>query len=631
MKRHSKENQDQRRARYNRLYVNKMLHAVDRTGTGCMGSREATWHCMPLFETGHQDLANDILLHLPLKVCHFMPVQFTEILNRYGSLVADKTRDRMIEYIKSSLPFQARDRIHISMYNDNFANMAIYNLLAAGEMLDLPQYVDIGKRKLEEVCDLFRRCGVLMEYGSPTYTPINTLCFAEIVNHVQDREAKEMARLCEERMFLEMAAQYHAPSGHMAGPYSRAYSIDMVGHAHLLSGLLWKVFGEEVFINPPADLFLPRVNQIMHGGLEQLTLPNIAFITTVDYRCPDHLSDLMFRKEFPYETCFTTECIPSNAKGDMLTDECLHEYGGYRGTNTTYMTEEFSVGSAQSQFHEGAISESFYITYKNREIAKELPDTGVIYSKYIFNDKLPEQTNTYQIYGDVDYTGFRDEGRKFCIQDRNTVMAVYRPKHYERSRVTSAKLSVMVPIHFHEKFALYAGREEVTQLPYESRDMQTVFLTVHHSRFAFRPLSFTDHGRKCALRIEKANRHLLISFYNYEGPERSFGILETFLTTAGFLCICGTTDQYPKQEDFTDRVLDAFLEDTVERDYYAYTRRILCRTKDTEFRFIFNPVSEAIIVDTVNKKPRGLKILKVDGVPQSMIPFMEEDPQSGGC
>ena len=619
---HSLEHQNERRALYNRLYVDHMLDAVDERAGGELNPRETVWHCMPLYETGHEGLANSILRHVRLDRCHFMPMQFTQILTRYPHLVEDETRERMLAYTREALVAQARDTVHISMYNDNFANMAIYSLLVAGEMHGLPEYVEAGKAKLEEVCDLFRRCGVLMEYNSPTYTPIDTLCFSEIVNHVRDDEAKAMARMCEERMFLEIAAQYHPPSGHMAGPYSRAYSVDSVGHPHLIHGLLWKVFGDEVFINPVRDLFEPHEDQVIHIGLRRLTLPNIAFIANVDYHCPDHLAELLFRKHYPFSVEFTTECTPANATGESLSDECLHEYAGSRSTNTTWMTREYSLGCSQSQFHEGAITESFYITFRNCDQAESLRDTGVIYSRYLINDRVPGRRNTYQVYGESGPEGLRDEGRKSATQDRNTALVVYRPKHYERSRVTSMKLSIMVPVHFFDGFTLYAGRARITNLPYRSPQMQTVTVEVHRSRFAFSPLSFTNHGRTDALRIERAGDHLMISFYNYEGPERSFGILETFLTTAGFVCVCGTHDEFPGTGAFLDYVEDASMTDVMERSPYAYSRRIRYRNRDTDIRFIYSPVSEGIQVNTVNKRPQGLRILDVDGIDPADVPLL---------
>ncbi len=619
---HDPEHQNERRALYNRLYVDHMVGAVDERARGALNPREIVWHCMPLFETGHEDLANAILRHVRLERCHFMPMQFTEILMRYPDLVDDAARERMAEYTRDALVAQARDTVHISMYNDNFANMAIYSLLVAGEMHGLPEYVETGKAKLEEVCDLFRRCGVLMEYNSPTYTPIDTLCFSEIVNHVRDDEARCMARMCEERMLLEIAAQYHPPSGHMAGPYSRAYSVDSVGHPNLIHGLLWKVFGDEVFINPVRDLFTPHENQVIHIGLERLTLPNIAFIANVDYHCPDHLAELLLHKRYPFSVEFMTECTPANATGESLSDECLHEYAGSRSTNTTWMTGEYSLGCSQSQFHEGAITESFYLTFRTRAPAASLKDTGVIYSRYLINDKVPGQTNTYQVYGESGPEGLRDEGRKSATQDRNTALVVYRPKHYERSGVTSMRLSIMVPVHFFDGFTLYAGRVRVAELPYRSPQMQTVTVEVHRSRFAFVPLAFTDHGRTDALRIERAGHHLMISFYNYEGPERAFGILETFLTTAGFVCVCGTHDEFPGTGAFLDYVEDASMTDVMERSPYAYSRRIRYRNRDTDIRFIYSPVSEGIQVNTVNKRPQGLRILDVDGIDPADVPLL---------
>ncbi len=617
----------ERRALYNKMYIDKMLEVITPEGGTVglerdIGFRETAWHCFPLFEAGgeYAKRANSIIRNTKFDKCHFIPMNFTQLLRRYGGLLDDDVREKMTEYVKGSLERMASDRIHISMYNDNFANMAIFTLLVAGEMFDMPEYFEKGMEKLEGVADLFRRNGALMEYGSNTYTPIDTLCFAEMAEHVQDEKARNLALMCEERMWIEVATHFHPETSRMAGPHSRAYAIDMVGHPHLFSGLAWYVLGDKVFSNPVADLFKPHEKQVMHGGLENLTLPNIAWIINTNYHYPDYLKHHAFNKEYPYETRYMTECIPGNII-DNVPEEMMHEYGGWRGRNYTYMTGEFAMGTAQSQFHGGALSESFYITYKNKKIAKRLYDTGVIYSRYIFNDKLPGQSNEYNIFGKTDTMAFRDEGRKISLQDKGSAIVSYKPKQYERNSVKSAKLSVMIPVHFFDDIKIHTDSGEVEQLPYTSEQKESVYVNVHKSFFAFIPLEVTDLGRKVFLRIEKANDHILISFYNYEGPPKSFSEKEMILSTNGFVCVARA--DMPDMDTFISEASDFELKDLMVLQEGAKSRKIWFKNNETDLNLMYSPLTEGVFVNTVNKRPVETDIIKADGLDDREFPFME--------
>ncbi|MCK5812160.1 MAG: hypothetical protein KAG94_04635 [Clostridiales bacterium] len=618
----------ERKELYNQYYLKRMYDKItdlatyigEESGSG-PGIREMTWHCFALFNMQKSKRANNILRNMILAKCHFLPMNFTQLLYKYGSQIDNDVKEKLIKYIKENRSSMMSSRIRISMYNDNFANMAIYTCLIAGEMFNDKEWFLIGLEKLKGVVDLFTRCGVLMEYGSPTYTPIDTLCFSEIARHVQNEEAKVMAKQCEKRMMIEIATHYHCETSLFAGPYSRAYAIDMVGHPHLLSGLLWLIFGDVVFINPIKYLFNPLPNQIMHNGLETLTLPNIAWILDTNYQIDDELINLALHKKYPYHVACRTECIPSNVINEP-TDEVFHEYGGYQGTNTTYMTKNFTLGTGISQFHGGAMSESFYITYKNKEQAKKIEDVGVIYSRYIFNDKLPEQTNNYELFGNVDYTGFRDEGRKFCLQKNGEALVVYKPKQYERKNVTSAKLSVMIPCHFYDDFTILINENKVTSFPHTSSSFNTVYVLVNESYFAFTPLSFTNHGRQYAMTIEKHNNHIMINMFNYRGENRKFGLRETLLTTSGFLVTCKEKSDFNNFSDFVSYVNNGVITDYSEKEEGATARRITYKNEKIELNFKYSPMTESIFVNTVDKKPVDLIILEADELDKKKIPFI---------
>jgi hypothetical protein len=590
---------------------------------GDIGFREGAWHCITLFEMGgkYAERANSIIRSTEYGKCHFIPMNFTQMLRRFDHLLDDDVREKMTAYVKASLDRMAADRIHISMYNDNFANMAIYTLLVAGEIFDMPEYFQKGMEKLEGVADLFRRNGALMEFGSNTYTPIDTLAIAEIAEYVKDEKAQKFALMCEERMWVEITTRYHPGTPRMAGPHSRAYSIDTVGHPHLFSGLAWFVFGDRVFSNPVPDLFEPHEKQVMHGGLENLTLPNIAWIINTTYHCPEYLAEHAFNKKYPYETKYMTGCIPGNIISNVPED-MMHEYGGWRGRNYTYMTRGFAMGTAMVQFHGGALSESFYITYRNKDEAKRIFDTGAVYSRYIFNYKLPGQANEYNIFGKADAMAFRDEGRKISVQDKGTALVTYKPKQYERGCMKSAKLSMMIPVHFFDDLEIHTDSGEITGLPYSSKERENVYVGVHESFFAFIPLEVTDLGRDGFLKIEKANDHILISFYNYEGPEKSLTAKQMILSSNGFACVARA-----KAEDMDTFISEAgeySLKDEMQRQEGSLSRRVRFKNGETELSLMYSPLTEGVFVNTVNKKPVDGDIIKADGLDENRFPFIND-------
>lgn len=622
----SAQNQKERRDRYNAAYL-KVLESLPADLD--IDARSQVWNSIAYFGCGHDREANEILRTIKLYHCHFMPMQMLEIFMTYGGRVEEDVRKKMTDYILEELPKAASDEIHMGMYNDNFSNMAVYMLIIGGEMFDLPEYVETGKRKLDEVCEFFSRSGGIMEYCSPTYTPIDTLAFAQIANHAKDPWVRETALKCEERMWLEVATHYHPATAMLAGPHSRAYGADSIGHPGLVCSLFWKAFGDEVFINPMLDTFPPHPDQVIHISMERLMYPNVAWIVNVEFHCPERLAELALHKQYPFEASFRSECLPSNllagspAEGEKPEEFCY--CAGGTGNCYTYMTEEYSMGTADNQFHSGSISNTFYMTFRNRTDARRLFDTGVVYTRYLFNDHLPDQDNTYAVYGRSHKSSFRDEGRKFGSQHKNISLLTYHPMALERHSVESARLSMLIPCYFFDGFDIWAGDTRVENFSYSSDRLETVYVQVNNVYFAFVPLTTTDLGRDIALTIEKQNQHLMISYYNYRGKARSFEALEMILAQAGIVCICSTVEEHATMDEFKQYVRQGqLIEDRMENQERTYCRRIRYRHGDTEFRMILCPETEAIVANTINRKPVGLNIFRADGLDDYKIPFLDD-------
>jgi hypothetical protein len=632
--------QADRRSRFFDLYRRRMATVVDADGGWHgtereMGFREKAWHCFALLAGGADDvrLANAILRSLEPKPCHFTPMTFLQLLRRHPDRIEPDVRSRMESYVRASLAHAADPRIHVTMYNDNFASLSCFTLIVGGALLGDASALEAGRGKLEGIRDLFRRRGTLMEYGSPTYTPVNTHVFAELATFAPDAVVSELALGCEHRMWAETAAHWHGPSGHLAGPYSRSYWIDTVGHTHLLSGLLWLVFGDDITVNPVADLFPPPAGQVIHIGLETLMLPNIAWLVCGDCHCPDLLARVLIGKRFPAEVSCTSESLPSRIRGRRTWRdgrqelfENPHEYPGFAGPNTAYLAEDYTLAAGYGEYHDGPFTETFYATYRRRRPARRLADTGVVFSRMVFNDKRPEQPNYYSVVdGTSGPEGFRDEGRKWGIQKRSCGLYLYRPKVFECHEVSSLRLAVLFPSHFAEVGEVWLGDRRLDgaeAVGAGSTEPCAAFVRDGPVFFAFRPLALTDLGRRAAVRVERWGSYLAICFYHYEGAARAFTVEEMMLTASGFVAHVGSEREFPDFAAFRAHAGAGVLEDRTEESEGAHTRWVRYRHPDADLQLAISPASEGIVAAAIDGRPRPEPIFAATAIDARRLPFL---------
>lgn len=621
--------QEERRKQVYELHRQYMFDTIDDNGqwhgTGSdAGFRERLWHCLPLLdgEEKHVYRANRIIELTELKDCHFTPMTSMQILLKYEVRLTTAARNKLEDYVKKSLPAAMEDSIHFTMYNDNFAALNTFTLLTAGERFGDTKAFEAGLEKLNQLKEVFMRRGTIMEYNSRTYTPLTAHVMAEIANYIKDGAVRELALKCEERMMAEIAVRFHAPTSHMAGPYSRSYNVDSVGHPHLIDAFVYYVFGEKVFINPVNDMYPPRENQEIHCGIDTLMWPNLVWLCSGDCHCPDYLAEVFLNKSFPFSAVTTSECLPSGEYSYLQKNMDI-EYPAVVGIATSYMTEDFGLGTASSQYCDGSLSDTFHTVYRKKVPAAKQEDVGVAYSRYIINDRIPGTVN------DVDGSmqpreGFADDARKFCLQDRDCALVAYKPKHFRISNVYSLKLSILLPCHYNTVEEIWLGDRKVEAFKGESTEMVTVFVKDGPVYMAFRPMEFTNYGRKAAVRVEKVENYVMISFYNYEGPAKSFEPKEIKLTSAGFVVHVKQLSEMRNLREFMDMADSGTLSDRMTSQLGGHVRRIRYTNKDTDLNFVYSPITEGILVDTINGRPREASIFKATGVDSSKLPFLNK-------
>ena len=640
--------QRERRTGLFEVYRSHMAGVIDESGgwhgeERPQGYREKLWHAMAYLAGSPEDAAyaNKVLRSLDLPPCHFAPLNAMQILRKYA--LEPTTEHMLLKYVRSSIPAQMSHRTQFAMYNPNFASMATAFLILAGEETANPEALERGAELLDDLRRVFTRCGTIMEYGSATYAPITTLAMAEIVNYANDQALVAMARECEHRMWAEITTHYHLPSAQLGGPYSRAYWIDSVGHCTALHGFLHYAFGDAIVVNPARDVFPPRENQVGHIGNATLMWPNHVWLATAELHCPDDLARLLLDPTKEMVTIARTECIPCRTEGEILdengqvcgTYQNPWEYGAFSGPNYSYQTSAFSLGTACSQFHDGGLSESMVLTYPVSStlpagaalpagtVASRLEESRIVLLRYLINDREPEQDNMYSVYGPANPSGFRDEARKFGIQHRDCSLVVYTPKQYEKHSVSSLRLSVMIPCHFAPIGEIQIDGRTITpddRLPVKLNTIRPVYFRDGAVSAAVVPLEITDHGGGGTV-IERRGNYLLISYVNYHGERRSFTERELFLTASGCIIHAKPAAEWTLSR-LREHVGTFRLSDRYREQLGGIIRWIRYWNEEVELEFAYSPLSEGIMVASVNGRPRPDPVFSCSAMEMHQLPFL---------
>ncbi len=149
-------------------------------------------------------------------------------------------------------------------YNDNMPAMAARTLILAGDLLDRPDHTDRGLFGLESLCAHFERRGLLSEYTSPTYTPITLTALMDIAECTHNRDAREMALACAQRVWLDLMGHWHWEIGACGGAQSRAYQTDATETASNLNALMWYLTGHRLCLDPIEVLRDPAYDGPLH-------------------------------------------------------------------------------------------------------------------------------------------------------------------------------------------------------------------------------------------------------------------------------------------------------------------------------------------------------------------------------
>lgn len=156
----------------------------------------------------------------------------------------------------------------------NYTNIALMHAFLwayAGERLGRPEWVRQADAWAEEVHAGFVRYGAFEEYNSPTYYGVDLFGLALWRRHGPTARLRSLGAEMEAALWRDIAMFYHPGLRNLAGPYDRAYGMDLTRYASLL--------GPWIGLAVPADRVpLPVPDSQMGQAHDYLGIPLIVIL-----------------------------------------------------------------------------------------------------------------------------------------------------------------------------------------------------------------------------------------------------------------------------------------------------------------------------------------------------------------
>lgn len=599
-------------------------------------TREKMWYALAFLDAGDEGVqkANKIIenFHSPQNIADSFTQQgVIQILLHFK----DKLSDICCEMLLTSMRIHC-DRIlspkniylAYNGINDNFPSMDAAAGIIGGQLTGHTGGYEKGIELMGQLKDLLSRRGVISEYNSPTYSSHTLQAMADIAEHAGDPAVQKLALALEERMHLDILSHYHPLLCCPAGPYSRAYMVDSCGHTHQARTIYTLLFGDKMPVNTENTLLSGPSGlegEVMHAGIDFMWA-DVAYHTCTTYHVPAYLAEMALLKPFPFVITATTEC---RARRDNNQPEII--YPGGSGSIYTYMTEYYGIGSATRDFSSGGQTNGLHILYGRRPV-HEQRDINTVFTKYIVNDADPNFDAVPDMkFGLKGVNDFQDAGRKRTFQKKNTALTVYKPKEWALERISSLKLSIIMPIHYGLPEKVWLDGKEIKWpqgdgVAAENAEPCEVIIKDGPVYMGFKPTALTNHGRACAVKIEVKSFFLLISFINYEGKPKDFTLNELSMTANGVV-----TEIRDETEIADFAAMKQIMDDIKITDKnwvfdgMETEREIRVSTMNGTFEMVYEPQHEAVRRMLIDGRIPASPVFQATGLDVKKIPFYQDE------
>ncbi len=441
-------------------------------------------------------------------------------------------------------------------YNDNMPAKGTMSLVLGGEILKDHGAIAHGQFQLRQFQEQLYRGGLSAEYNSPTYSPLTLHAMAEIAEYSKAERDREIARLLERRLWADLACHWHPEAHQQAGPHSRAYTTDAVGHLSNVRTLVWTVLGEAASGLSPMVLFDPTPDLVYHHcGNIPFNIAQMCWYVAGHYHLDEDLAELFLHKPCPFELEATAEYGDSG------------EMPSRRTVCTTYITPDYSLGTSSTGYGDNGQPNAFFVTYPRQG---QKPVGSTVHLRYTINDEVPSMTGEDGEWrGEADLV--RNRAHYVTVQQGPSALVSCHPaQNLSELEVSRLSLMTIFAEHLGEVEEVRVGERAYASWEGEFEPKQWFGVRAGRCLLALRPLAFSAVGLEAKVRLESYPKYKTITIDNYRGEARKFPAVDLLHIFNGFAAEVASVDEFPSLGDFLGALQEASLED------YAlfHTRRI---------------------------------------------------------
>ncbi|MBA2624431.1 MAG: hypothetical protein H0U89_02315 [Acidimicrobiia bacterium] len=174
----------------------------------------------------------------------FLGTAFCVATSDFAGLLPASLAERLLASVDLAVAGEPEGRVSPSY--SNIALMKAWVEVERGR-------VEAGEDLARKVVERFDRSGAFEEHGSPTYYGIDLYALALW----RSRSASALLRAAGERvegaLWEDVARTYHAGLHNLAGPYTRAYGMDLRSYVSVLGLCVWAGLGRQAAPVPDPD------------------------------------------------------------------------------------------------------------------------------------------------------------------------------------------------------------------------------------------------------------------------------------------------------------------------------------------------------------------------------------------
>lgn len=608
----------------------------------CLITRETVWYALALLldpKPERRSFGNELLTMLPCDDATHTPATLIAIERGVPELLAPDARTRLLANIRRSLEPALQVEWHDGNVNHPLA--ACCTLICGGELCHEEWAVEAGFAKLKRFQQMtgnrrhrYRRQAEMSEYNSPTYTALTLWFLAIIAEYAVRYDARSLARFLEERLWIDVAMHFHAPSGTLAGPHSRSYQDDSDGGFTALHCTMLAAWEANLFLEPDLAVRYDHPSNLIQNSL----------IAIVPFHVPEDARTMAWNKPLPFLFRKTTygeayhensfQWIPPSGTerrkeqrtayliGKPAPDASGLEaplerapfafddeiYPGGWSDLTTYMTREYSLGTASLPYVNAGHADAFIARWRRGESVKSLRDIRSLFTRGIYNDAVVGGRNYCHVAGkEIDASYLYEEGRTGIYQHRNRAIVCYSPKRSGHLGVTSFRIDVIFTEDAPLDELLVGGvrvPDGEMRAPANARILFRDFRTYG----AITPLPPVPSSGDGSIRVWRSKHHRIISLYNYLGDVRDFSREEIGRWRLGFAVELATNEDFPSFETFVAHASKSTVDETVEEGI----RTVTYISGHDVMRFRYDPRGEAILSRSWNNEEEIIDHLHID-------------------